>query len=62
MILTNEGEEEIVTQLTFPEGEVLEIWDAELGQIEVLDQPTNRLDLVLGKRKSKIIAMRIVTN
>lgn len=58
MILTNEGEETIATELTFLEGQALEIWDAETGKIEVLNHPTSKLDLVLAKRKSKIIAMR----
>ncbi|MBP3889506.1 MAG: hypothetical protein J6F30_17940 [Cellulosilyticum sp.] len=57
ILLTNEGEEIIVTEVYIKRGRIYEIWDAELGKVERLEQPTDRIGLSLDRRKSTILVM-----
>lgn len=60
ILLTNEGEQMISTELHLNYGYVNEIWDAEKGMIEKLLEPTEKVTLKLERRKSLILVVNSI--
>ena len=57
LLLTNEGEQEIRTTLSVPDGRVMQVWDAWEGTVAEPDPADGGYPLVLGRRESVILVL-----
>lgn len=55
LILVNEGEETITTNIRLAEGNICQIWDAWNGTVKQPDAPVGEMELSLGRRESLIL-------